>query len=220
MDLELLYKKLLEVHGKLGKWWPGSPEEIVISAILTQNTNWKNVERAMENLKAKCTSLNGKDFLKCIYRLKSNLAELIKPVGFYNLKAQRLVNLLEWLKSYDFSMEEISKIELNKLRVQLLKINGVGEETADSIILYAIEKPVFVIDAYTKRLLSRLYNIKYRKYDEYKDLFESSISKATDVYQEYHGLIVDHSKKYCNSKPMCKECNLRDMCIYPVHNQV
>lgn len=213
MDLKLLYKELLKIHGKLGKWWPGSAEEIIISAILTQNTNWKNVECAMENLKSRCSNLEVKNFLECIYMLREDLPSLIKPAGFYNVKSQRLFTLLSWAKKYEFSIEKISEKGTYELREELLSIKGIGKETADSILLYALEKPVFVVDAYTKRLFKRLYNIEFKDYDDYRLTFENSIEKDVRIYQEYHGLIVEHAKKYCNLKPKCNNCPLSNICF-------
>lgn len=213
MDLKILYEELLKIHGKLEKWWPGSAEEIIISAVLTQNTNWKNVERAMENLKSKCENLETKNFLECVYMLREDLPSLIKPAGFYNIKSQRLVALLSWMKQYEFSTEKISEKSTYDLREELLSVKGIGKETADSILLYAFEKPVFVVDAYTKKLLKRLYNTEFKDYDDYRLAFENSIEQDVRIYQEYHGLIVEHSKKYCNSKPKCNSCGLNNSCF-------
>ncbi|MBB6062095.1 endonuclease-3 related protein [Thermosipho japonicus] len=203
-----LYKLLLKAYDNVGKWWPGTSEEIVVTAVLTQNTNWRNVERALENIYKNKTKEN---LLEYLYELPVDyLAELIKPAGFYNLKARRLKNLLSFLKEYDF---ELSKIKgLKNLREKLLKINGIGKETADSILLYAFEIPVFVVDAYTKRLLKRMYGINLSEYDDVQSLFYENYPKDVKLFQELHGLIVEHSKAVCRKNPICSECKISDNC--------
>lgn len=203
-----LYDILKKIYGKVGKWWPGTPQEIVVSAVLTQNTNWKNVERALENI-YKYTSEDR--ILEFLYEIPlEELAQLIKPAGFYNLKAKRLKNLLNYLKEYDFNLERIKKID--NLRDKLLEINGIGKETADSILLYALDIPVFVVDAYTKRLLKRIYGIEKEKYDEIQEIFYKYYPKDVKLYQEFHGLIVEHSKAVCRKKPLCDICKMSVNC--------
>ncbi len=203
-----LYKLLLKAYGNVGKWWPGTSEEIIVTAVLTQNTNWKNVEKALENIYENKTK---KNLLEYLYELPVDyLAELIKPAGFYNLKARRLKNLLSFLKEYNF---ELSKIKsLKNIREMLLKINGIGKETADSILLYALEIPVFVVDAYTKRLLKRMYDINLSDYDSVQNLFYENYPKDVKLFQELHGLIVEHSKAVCRKNPICSECKISYNC--------
>lgn len=202
-----IYQTLYNAFG-CQNWWPGdTPFEIAVGAILTQNTNWGNVEKAINNLK-KDKSLSA----KAIYKMPDDrLAVLIKPAGYYNIKAKRLKSFINFLMNdYHGSMSKMKKEDANILREKLLSINGIGPETADSILLYALQKPVFVIDAYTKRVLSR-HNImdNNESYDEYQKLFHSSLKKDVKLFNEYHALFVKVGKTFCKSKiPLCKECPL------------
>ncbi len=210
MTLNSLYERLKDIHGPQGKWWPGTAKEIIVSALLTQNTNWKNVEKALENIKKHCKN----DILHCLAKMSTEeISVLIKPAGFFNVKAQRLKNLLKWLKSYDFDLEKIKTKSIGEIRNELLSVKGIGKETADSIILYALELPIFVVDAYTKRLLERLLRIKLKEYDEYRLLFETTYPKDVALYQEFHGLIVEHAKTFCRTKPLCETCPI-ESCRY------
>ncbi|APT73551.1 endonuclease [Thermosipho melanesiensis] len=210
MNLKNLYNLLKKEYGKLGKWWPGTSTEILITAILTQNTNWKNVEKAMENIYKFTTKDN---LLFFLYDTpKEKLAEIIKPAGFFNIKAERIKNLLNFLKKRNFNLKYVEK-EPN-LREKLLKIKGIGKETADSILLYAFEFPIFVVDAYTKRLLKRIYGLNIEDYDKIQELFHKNYPKDTRLYQEFHGLIVEHAKKYCRKKPLCSKCFFGKKCNY------
>lgn len=200
-----LYKQLSSAYGKQN-WWPLSGymnkfDEVSIGAILTQNTSWKNVEKTLENLiNAKILSL------KSILNTDNNiLKSLIKPAGFYNLKAKRL-------KEFAKAISKVGKEEID--RKFLLSIKGIGKETADTILLYGLDKATFVVDAYTKRLFYRLRIIEYEKinYDELKTLIESGIPKNLEIYKEYHALIVKHCKNLCKKKPLCDECFLKDWC--------
>ncbi|PLV57351.1 endonuclease III domain-containing protein [Thermotoga sp. SG1] len=216
MKLEKLYEKLRSIHGSVGKWWPGTPEEIMVTAILTQNTNWKNVERAMKNIEK---TLGKNDILRKLSSLSTErIAHLIKPAGFFNIKAERLKTLLEFLKEYNFNLELLREMPLENLRELLLKIKGIGKETADAILLYALEKPIFVVDSYTKRLLLRIFNIELKDYDEIQKLFMSYYPPDVFLYQELHGLIVEHAKRFCSKKPKCGECPLNKECFYSQMN--
>lgn len=207
--LHEMYGKLYRVFGPQ-QWWPGdTPFEIAVGAILTQNTNWSNVEKAVGNLKQdKALSA------KAIHEMPAGrLAELIKPAGYYNVKAKRLKSFISLLMlDYRGSMKRMGKEDLNQLRQVLLRTNGVGPETADSIMLYALEKPVFVIDAYTKRVLSRHGIMSYdRSYDKFQDLFHTSMKKDLKMFNEYHALFVRVGKTFCRRrKPLCDECPLKD----------
>jgi len=216
MKLNELHAKLLEIYGPQGKWWPGSSEEILVSAILTQNTNWVNVERAMDNIK-RAWNENSKahpSLLEFLYYLDDKqMAELIKPAGFYNVKTVRLRHLLSWLKTYRFDLTAIERKDTKALREELLNIKGVGKETADSILLYALERPVFVVDAYTKRLLNRIFNMKLESYEQIQNLFHLIYPANTQLYQELHGLIVEHAKLLCRTRPLCTRC-LINSCWY------
>lgn len=216
MQVSDLYKVLLNAHGPQGKWWPGTEEEIFITAILTQNTNWKNVEAAMMKIKAvlgPCCS-DGPDFFIKLHSLHfDELAEAIKPAGFYKLKASRLISLLEWLRTFDFSISELKKLETAELRESLLQVKGVGKETADSILLYALERPILPIDKYTIRLVHRVFGIRFKRYEEYQKFFDQHYPKSAELYQELHGLIVEHSKKFCAASPRCGGCPVEE-CMY------
>lgn len=181
-----LYKQLLKKFGPQG-WWPAhSDYEVVVGAILTQNTNWKNVEKAIINLK-NANKLNEKEILE----IKLNeLEELIRPSGFYKQKAERLkLATTKWLELKN------KKLSIEELRKELLLVKGIGKETADSIILYAFHKPIFVIDAYTRRFCKKYLEFESKEYDDYQALFESNLPKDVKVFKEYHALIVELSKK-------------------------
>jgi len=205
--------KLLEIYRRLyhafgpQRWWPGeTPFEIAVGAILTQNTNWGNVEKAIENLK-RDEALN----VESINNMKmERLASLIKPAGYFNVKAKRLKAFISFLRNeYHGSLKRMKKEEMQTLRVRLLQVHGVGPETADSILLYALEKPVFVIDAYTKRILSRHILMEYDKsYEEFQKIFHSSLKRDVKLFNEYHALFVRLGKTYCRKKPICKGCPL------------
>lgn len=199
-----IFKSLYDAFGPQ-YWWPGeTPLEIAIGAILTQNTNWRNVERAIKNLKSRGLI----DVDKLLELPEEDLKELIRPSGFFNVKAKRLRNFLLFLKE-NGGLEGLKRLEVDVLRKHLLSVPGIGFETADSIILYALEKPVFVIDAYTRRFLKRHGFIKGdEKYDEIRAIFESNLPKDVELYKEYHALIVKLGKVYCKSKPVCDNCPL------------
>ena len=199
------------LHANFGdrKWWPAdSPFEVVVGAVLTQNTNWKNVEKAIANLK-RAKMLDARKIAKCDLR---KLQKLIRPSGFYKQKSKRLREVARW-----FLEEKWKFLEDEFLRADLLAINGVGEETADSIMLYALEKPEFVVDAYTRRFCDR-HNLLgkasgasgKRKYCDYKCLFEENIPNNTELFNELHALIVELGKCYCKKeKPLCDKCPLK-----------
>lgn len=204
--LTKIYKKLYKAFGPRN-WWPAdSPFEVMVGAILTQNTAWRNVEKAIENLK-------NEKILS--YRLKDvnfrKLKSLIKPVGFYNIKAKRLKNFLVFLSSsYHNNISKLKRKTLYQLRKELLNLNGIGKETADSILLYALNKPIFVVDAYTKRILLRhnLINSSLG-YDELQKFFMDNLPKNYKLFNEYHALIVEVGKRFCKSKrPLCGTCPL------------
>jgi endonuclease III related protein len=202
-----IYDRLFKSFGKQ-YWWPGDTDfEIVIGAILTQNTNWSNVEKAIKNLKRAKVFTPGK-----LYEIDiKKLAELIKPSGYFNVKARRLKHFIEWLfLKYNGSLPKMFKQDYVRLREELLSINGIGRETADSILLYAARKPTFVIDAYTKRVLVRHELIpEDYGYEEMKAFFEESLPEDVSLYNEYHALLVRVGKYYCKPKEQCEECPLK-----------
>jgi len=203
-----IYQRLFHAFGPQ-HWWPGdSPFEIAVGAILTQNTNWGNVEKAIYNLK-KQNALA----VKTIHDMPvQKLAELIKPAGYFNVKAKRLKNFIHFLMNkYHGSMKRIGDEDMQVIRKNLLDVNGIGPETADSIILYALGKPVFVIDAYTKRVLSRHGIMEDEKsYDKFQELFHSSLERDVKLYNQYHALFVKVGKVYCRrQRPLCDNCPLQ-----------
>ncbi len=208
--------KIIEIYHKLyhafgpQHWWPGdSPFEVAVGAILTQNTNWVNVEKAVENLKRKMV-FNAKS----IHELKTEkLASIIKPAGYFNVKAKRLKAFIHFLMNdYHGSMNRMKREKVDTLRTKLLHVHGIGPETADSILLYALDKPVFVIDAYTKRSLSRHNLIRYdESYERVQDLFHAILKRDTELFNEYHALFVRLGKTFCRNKPMCDRCPLEGM---------
>lgn len=202
----LIYQRLLAHYGPQG-WWPGeTPLEIMVGAVLTQNTAWRNVEKAINNLKTKkLLSLE-----KLIRLPVRQLAKLVQPSGFYNLKAHRLHNLLAFIaKKYQGDLGKMKRMSTQKLRKELLSIKGVGEETADSILLYAFHRPVFVIDAYTKRIFARHNFFSYdTEYSAVQQFFSENLPKDVKIYNEYHALIVRLAKEHCRKEPICLNCPL------------
>ncbi len=199
-----------QLYSHLGPshWWPGdSTLEICIGAILTQNTNWENVERAILNLKK--NNLLTPDTL---YNLSlEKLATLIRPAGYYNIKAKRIKNFLNFLNSeVALNIDKLNKYSLSILREKLLSINGIGPETADSMILYAFEKPIFVVDAYTARIFSRHSMIPEKTtYEELQEFCHAHLPPKVPLYKEFHALLVRTGKTWCKKKRgLCKQCPL------------
>lgn len=228
MNLKKIYDKLLKSYGPQG-WWPllevkgnnptktGSVNgyhpgdysyprndserfEICLGAILTQNTAWPNVERALINLK-KLNAINPKKILTIP---EEKLKKAIKPAGYFNQKAKKLKI---------FSESYISLNGRTPTREELLHLWGVGPETADSILLYAYHQPIFVVDAYTRRIFSRLGLIKEKaSYDEIQALFHKELKKNYELYNEFHALIVEHAKRHCTNKKECEGCEINSNC--------
>jgi endonuclease-3 related protein len=210
-QLRKIYERLIFRYGPQ-HWWPAdSPFEVIIGAILTQSAAWKNVEKAINNLKS-ADLLTAKNIH---YIPLEDLAQVIRPSGYYNAKAKKLKAFVSWLdENYDNDLDVLFKNDINTLREQLLSIHGIGEETADSIILYAAGKPSFVIDAYTKRIIGRIGLLPIdASYNTFQRLF---INLKPDVYifNEYHALLVCLGKLICRKVPLCAECCLQDMCQY------
>ncbi len=207
--LSEIYDSLFRSFGKQ-HWWPGDTDfEVVIGAILTQNTNWNNVEKAINNLRA-AKIFTPEKLLEIDIK---KLAELIKPSGYFNVKARRLKYFIEWLfQNYDGSLSVLFGQDYAVLRKELLSVNGIGKETADSIILYAAEMPVFVVDAYTKRVLVRhgLITEDY-DYEAIKAVFEDNLPRNVSLYNEYHALLVRVGKYYCKPRMQCEECPLKNV---------
>jgi len=202
-----IYKKLYKHFGPQ-YWWPAeNPWEVIVGAILTQNTSWVNVEKAFLNLKAKKLLAPGK-----LFRLpEKKLAALIFPAGYYNIKARRLKNFLKYLFSrYGGSLRRMSNVASPLLREELLLVKGVGPETADAILLYAFGKPVFVVDAYTKRIFLRHGLIaENADYHAVQSLCMGKLKPDAPLYNEFHALLVRVGKEFClKRKPLCRSCPL------------
>lgn len=209
------YHRLLAAYGPQ-HWWPGETAfEVMVGAVLTQNTAWANVERAIANLKA-AGCLGCRDILALTDQA---LAELIRPAGYFNVKARRLKALCAFLDDHGVSAapERLRDLApLPELRHRLLGVHGVGEETADSILLYALGLPVFVVDAYTRRVFSRLGLLTGSEaYRPIQQRFMSQLPADAVLYNEYHALIVHLGKSVCRPRPRCGECPLRDVCAHP-----
>lgn len=201
-----LYARLYRHYGDPG-WWPAdTPYEIMVGAILTQNTNWSNVEKALANLKQQLTP-QGIQALSL-----ERLSQLIKPAGFFNQKARYLKNLTAWWAAYDYCWETAQKQSLEKLRSELLALKGVGPETADSILLYAFNRPVLVIDAYTRRLLSRIGAHPPAGYEALRLRLEAALPASAELFKRWHALVVIQSKNCCRRQPLCHSCPLQDTC--------
>jgi endonuclease-3 related protein len=210
-----IYRSLYKRYGPQD-WWPGDTRfEIIVGAILTQNTAWTNVEKAIVNLK-KAGALNPAAMNKAS---EKSLASLIRPAGYYNIKAKRLKNFLKLLCSkYGGSLSKMAVSANTDLKMELLAVNGIGPETCDSILLYAFNKPAFVVDAYTKRIFSRHgFFPETATYHEVQKLFTDTLPQDVRLFNEYHALIVRLAKDHCRTKPICTGCPLR-MCPRP--NQV
>lgn len=214
-----LYHKLLNRFGPQ-RWWPGdSPFEVIIGAILTQQTAWKNVEKAILNLK--------KEKLLTVEGIANTdidlLQKSVRPAGYYNQKSKRIKNVCQYLlKKYNANLDTFFDRDIKAIRNELLCLNGIGPETADSILLYAGNLPIFVVDAYTIRVCKRLgikigddYEEVQRFFEKNMSKKEKSISEKVKLYNEYHALIVALGKNYCkNKKPLCDNCPLLGVCDY------
>jgi endonuclease III related protein len=204
-----LFDALLKRYGPL-HWWPAeTPFEVCVGAILTQNTNWSNVEKAMENLKRE-----GLLSAEALWELdQDRLAELIRPSGFFNVKSARLKDFLGWLLGGYGSLDAMFSGDWRVLREELLAVRGIGHETCDCILLYAGGKPSFVVDAYTRRLFSRLGLVRETDgYEEVRSLFMNALPADSALFNEYHALIVEHCKRHCRKRAVCDGCPLQGLC--------
>ena len=226
MRLKAVYDTLYEDHGPQ-HWWPGeTPFEVMVGAVLTQNTAWSNVEKAITNLK----NAGMLDVDRITAAGHRTLAGLIRPAGYFNIKAQRLQNFCRWYTARG-GFELLDALDTDALREGLLSVNGIGFETADDILLYAFNRPVFVIDAYTRRLFSRLDIVDGTEhYDSMRQYIERTLHKEsqtgkygktgkkkresglTGLFNEYHALIVNHAKNICRKRPLCRNCCFKDRC--------
>ena len=208
-QLTEIYNRLYEHFGPQ-HWWPGqTPLEIMIGAVLTQNTNWKNVEKAISNLK-QASLLNA----EALYRTDlEQLAGLIRPAGYFNVKAKRLQALIQWFwEQYGGDPQRLMELPIDTLREQLLAIKGIGHETADSILLYALQKPVFVVDTYTARILARHFlTTPPTDYAQIQALFENALPTDQAYFNEFHALLVCCGKDFCKPRPLCPGCPLEPL---------
>jgi endonuclease-3 related protein len=205
--------KLTEIYAALGArygdphWWPGdTPYEVMAGAVLTQNCAWRNVEKAIANFGARLTP----DFV--LNAAAAELMEIIRPAGFFNQTAAYLQAVTAWFGRYNFDAATARREPLAKLRAELLATKGVGPETADSILLYALDLPTFVVDAYTARLCERLPIPAGQGYDKIKAYFEGGLTQSAKVYNRFHALIVLNAKEHCRKKPLCGGCPLEENC--------
>lgn len=205
-----IYQRLYSNYGPQ-YWWPAATKfEVVLGAILTQNTAWVNVRRALENLReANCLTPSAIRIVSM-----ERLSLLIKPSGYFNTKAKKLKAFANYLALYDDEIGSWSDRDPKELRSELLKIYGIGPETADDIVLYVAELPSFVIDTYTRRIISRVgIGPVPDTYDSYQALFEDNLPSQSYLYNEYHALLDCHAKMACTKqKPSCTQCCLRDLC--------
>ena len=206
-DLRTYHRDLLSPYGPQ-EWWPGeTPFEVMVGAILTQNTAWKNVEKAIATLKA----YDLLDPHKIHALDQDTLALAIKPAGYFNVKARRLKSFVEWfVTKHGADVESLRRLAPDRLREELLAVKGVGPETADSILLYALDLPSFVVDAYTYRVLTRHGLIgEEATYDDLKEFVEKRLPRDVPLFNEFHALIVAVGKQYCRTKARCEECPLK-----------
>ena len=205
-----IYHQLMDCYGPQ-HWWPAQePFEVIVGAILTQSAAWGNVERAIANLRA------AKALSPEVLRHLSppEVAALIHPSGYYNAKALKLKSFAYWLgENYDDNLNKLFANNTDHLRQQLLSIHGIGQETADSIILYAANKPIFVIDAYTRRIINRIgLTPNGNSYAAYQTLFTDNLPTNARLFNEYHALLVCLAKNVCRNHPLCHRCCLNNVC--------
>ena len=211
LELMMVFQLLLEAYGPQD-WWPGETAfEVMIGAILTQNTAWSNVEKAIANLK-QAGIFSETALLDASH---DEMAQLIRPSGYFNIKTDRLKQFCGFLQQ-QAGDNTLRGLETLKLRELLLSVKGVGPETADDMLLYAFQRPVFVIDAYTRRLFSRLgMVVGDESYEVLRAGFELALEPDAELFNEYHALIVFHAKRFCNTKPKCSGCPVANQCTIP-----
>ena len=214
--LKDIYQRLMAAYGRQ-YWWPvKEPFEVMVGAILTQSAAWRNAGKAIANLKA------AKALSPEAIRLVPLpvLAQIVHPCGYYNAKALKLKSLAGWLGNHCHDdLKKLFACDMEDLRQQLLSIHGIGQETADSILLYAAAKPVFVIDAYTRRIMSRIGLAQNsHSYAAYQQLFMAYLPNDARLFNEYHALLVRLAKDVCCKKPVCDKCCLNDICYYNKRN--
>ena len=206
-----VYQRLLARYGPQD-WWPGdSPFEVIVGAILTQSAGWAGVERAIDNLKA--AGVLSPAALRDVPI--EELAVLIRPSVYFNAKSRKLKAFVEHLgERYDDDLDAMFRQDTDALRAELLSIHGIGEETADDILLYAASKPVFVIDAYTRRIMGRMGVTPHvDRYGAYQSMFMDHLPRDEALFNEYHALLDRHAVEACRKRsPLCESCCLLDVC--------
>lgn len=209
MAFQDVYQRLFATYGPQ-HWWPGeTPFEIMVGAILTQNTAWSNVERAIANLQAE----NMLDPSAILAAPPADLAACLRPSGYFNVKAKRLRAFCDWFLTQG-GLEPLRSMSTHDLRRQLLGVNGIGPETADDILLYVYQRPVFVVDSYTRRIFARLGLVAEDiGYEPLRAVFEQALGDDVALFKEYHALIVVHGKEICRPRPRCEQCCLRADCV-------
>ncbi|MBI2337162.1 MAG: endonuclease III domain-containing protein [Deltaproteobacteria bacterium] len=208
-NLKEIYQLSLQ-HFGLQHWWPGdSPFEVMVGAILTQNTAWTNVEKAIQNLKAK----NLLSLQALLDLPDSQLAETIRPAGYFNVKTQRLKEFLKFLQiNYQGDIQKMVAQPTKKLRQELLSVKGIGQETADSILLYALEHPIFVVDAYTYRIFTRHGLVgPEAQYEDLQEVVMDVLEPEVKFYKEFHAQIVMIGKNFCKPTARCEQCPLNSL---------
>lgn len=203
---QLIYDKLFK-HYSPQNWWPAdTPFEMMIGSILVQNTNWRNVDKALLKLGSHLEP-------EIIDRLTvEELGQLIRSSGFYNIKAKRIKAFMEWFRQYDYDIDRIKEMNKDKLRKELISIHGIGQETADVMLIYAFNQPIFVVDAYARRIFYRIGHDMPASYDGFRMLVDRQFPDDLTLYNEFYALLVAHAKQLCRFKPLCSDCPLLDIC--------
>ena len=212
-DLKKIYRMLLRAYGRQ-YWWPGESRfEIMVGAVLTQNTAWINVERSIANLKA-ARRLSPEAIVGA---RRASLTRWLRPSGYFNVKTKRVRALCRWILARG-GLRKLARLPTNVFREALLDVHGVGPETADDILLYAFDRPVFVVDAYTRRLFSRLDIVRGDEdYETLRSMFERELGPGAQLFNEYHALIVSHAKHICRARhPLCERCCLSKHCPFSI----
>lgn len=201
-----LYDKLFSFYGPQS-WWPAENEfEMMIGAILVQNTSWTNVDKAMNQLRPHL------DAPEIDAMPEAQLAELIRPSGFYNIKTKRVKSFVKWFMAHGCDVEKLKTMKKMELREELLAIHGIGRETADDILLYAFDMPVFIVDAYARRIFYRVGFDMPAAYDDFRIRVEEELPDDLNLYNEFHAVLVEHAKVHCRMRPICEACPLLVIC--------
>lgn len=209
MNANEIYDELLNAYGK-PRWWSDDAFTVMFQAILVQNTAWSSVEKTCEPIKDRISL----QFIGGLF--DEELQKLIAPCGFYKSKARTIKLLIKWFEKYNYSVQETQKVPLQTLRSELLSLKGIGAETADVILVYALYQPSFIIDAYTRRFLSRL-GFDFENDEKIRIFFERNLPKDARIYGYFHWLILDHCISVCRKTPLCGECKMNRECRSLIH---